>query len=143
MRYFLLLFGLCYTLLAGDAAAILKTLKGDVKIERYGGTPPTEVEGEELYSGDILVTGKDGALSVIFNDGTVVSLGNRSILRIDDYLYKPEKRKYRFELFLKRGSATVESGKIAKSDPDSVIFRVPQGTIGVRGTRFFVEVRDE
>lgn len=135
----LLLLTLC-ALRADDAVAVLKNLKNGVEIHRGDLLLTAPASGEKLYSGDILFTGSDGALSVIFNDGSIVSLGNKSILKIDDYLFVPCEKRYRFDLFLKKGNAVFETGKIGKAAPEAVTFRVPEGTIGVRGTKFFVEV---
>jgi len=76
----------------------------------------------------------------VFNDGSTVALGHKSVLKIDDYLFEPSRKNYRLDLSLNEGSAIVETGKIGKLSPESVTFRVPEGTIGVRGTRFFVKV---
>ncbi len=42
---------------------------------------------------------------------------------------------------MSKGLATFESGKIGKLSPESVRFRIPEGTIGIRGTKFYVEVK--
>ncbi|NOX16251.1 MAG: FecR domain-containing protein [Epsilonproteobacteria bacterium] len=51
------------------------------------------------------------------------------------------KNKFAFDLNMKKGLASFESGKIGKLAPKVVHFRVPEGTIGIRGTKFYVEVK--
>ncbi len=140
MKRFLLLSLLIVDLWAGQAVAVLESLKNDVGIRRNGVQISTPKSGDALYRGDVLFTGSSGALSIVFNDGTAVSLGNKSALKIDDYLFEPTRKQYRFDILLEKGNAMFETGKIGKVAPESVTFRVPEGTIGVRGTRFFVEV---
>ncbi|WP_345970844.1 FecR domain-containing protein [Sulfurimonas sp. HSL1-6] len=140
MKQILLLCLISITLWSAESVAVLDNLKNEVGIRRGGDVITPSGSGEELYRGDIIFTGSDGALSILFNDGSTVALGNKSVLKIDDYLFEPSQKKYRFDLFLKEGSAIVETGKIGKVSPKSVTFRVPEGTIGVRGTRFFVKV---
>ena len=62
-------------------------------------------------------------------------------LKIEKYLYKPKQMEYGFEMFLESGSASFESGKIGELDPEKFIFKTPQGTIAIRGTKFLVKVK--
>jgi hypothetical protein len=140
MKRALLLCLLSLQLWSAEAVAILESQKNEVGIRRAGNVITPQSGREELYRGDILFTGKEGALSIVFNDGSTVALGHKSVLKIDDYLFEPSEKNYRLDLSLNEGSAIVETGKIGKLSPESVTFRVPEGTIGVRGTRFFVKV---
>jgi hypothetical protein len=36
----------------------------------------------------------------------------------------------------------VETGKIGKLAPQNFAFQIPQGTIGIRGTKFIVDVEE-
>ncbi|WP_345989541.1 FecR family protein [Sulfurimonas sp. HSL1-2] len=140
MKRLLLLCLMSLQLWSAEAVAVLDSQKNEVGIRRGGDVITPKDSGAELYPGDILFTGKEGALSILFNDGSTVALGHKSVLKIDDYLFEPSQKAYRFDLSLSEGSAIVETGKIGKLSPESVTFRVPEGTIGVRGTRFFVKV---
>jgi len=40
---------------------------------------------------------------------------------------------------LPKGTIVFESGKIGKLAPEKVTIKVPQGIIGIRGTKFIVE----
>ncbi|MHC3993873.1 FecR family protein [Thiomicrolovo sp. ZZH C-3] len=140
MKRALLLSLLTLQLWSAEAVAVLESQKNEVGIRRGGSVITPQTDRAELYRGDILFTGKKGVLSIVFNDGSTVALGHKSVLKIDDYLFDPGQKAYRFDLSLDEGSAIVETGKIGKLSPESVTFRVPEGTIGVRGTRFFVKV---
>jgi len=60
---------------------------------------------------------------------------------INKFIVKPSKKKYDVDLKLKKGKAVFSSGKIGKLSPKSVKFRIPEGIIGIRGTKFAVEVK--
>lgn len=120
--------------------AIVKNLSGDVMVKRAEKLVEM-TQGDKLLKNDILITKSSSSVGVIFQDGTVLSLGENSILHVDDFLFEPAKSEFKFDIKLDQGLATFESGKIGKLAPESVMFRIPEGTIGIRGTKFYVEVK--
>ena len=126
--------------LAANGVAIVKSVKGDVKVKRDGATTPLK-PGSRLQNGDVIITGGAGRVGVIFNDGSVLALKENSFLRIKDFTFKPIEQQFNFDLFLKKGTALFESGKIGKLSPKDFKFEIPKGTIGIRGTKFLVEVK--
>ncbi len=123
-----------------DDIAIIKSLDGSVKIKRAEQVLIAE-KSHNLQSGDILITGKDSHIGVIFHDGSVLTLKENSFLRVNDFEFKPIENKFKFNLKLKKGAALFQSGKIGTLSPESFIFEIPEGTIGIRGTKFLVEVK--
>ena len=87
------------------------------------------------------MTGSNSRVGVIFRDGSVLSLEGNSFLRIKEFIFQPIEDKFDFKLFLKKGTALFESGKIGTLSPKSFRFEIPQGTVGIRGTKFLVEVK--
>lgn len=136
LSLFILIFSL--SAVASESVAFIKSVKGDATIKRENSVIPIH-SGVALFSNDILQTGSDGAIGISFNDGTRIALGSKSILVIDDYLFAPSRKDFRFDLNLQKGTAVFESGKISKLAPEKVHFKVPQGIIGIRGTKFVVE----
>ena len=126
--------------LLAENIAIVKNVTGKVYAKRAKANVELNI-GNQLQKKDILITQKDSSIGIIFHDGTLLSLGENSILSIDKYLFKPSKNQFAFDLNMKKGLATFESGKIGKLAPKTVHFRVPEGTIGIRGTKFYVEVK--
>jgi len=123
---------------ASEAVALIKNVKGESTLKRENTIFPAE-KGELLLRRDVIQTGENATMGLSFNDGTRLSVGPKSILVIDDYLFQPAKKNFRFDLTLQKGTAVFESGKISKLAPEKVKFRVPQGVIGIRGTKFVVE----
>lgn len=120
--------------------AIVKNLSGEVSAKREHKTVLLVI-GQKIQEGDVIVTKSKSDVGMIFEDGTIVALGENSILSVDKYLFKPASNEFLVDMDMKRGLASFESGKIGKLSPQSVKFRVPEGTIGIRGTKFYVEVK--
>lgn len=95
---------------------------------------------QQIMLNDILRTGSDGALGVILRDDTVLSLGPNSEFSVAEFAFSPVEDKLSFVGKMTRGTATFLTGKIGQMRPEAVKVKTPNGTIGVRGTQFLVEV---
>ncbi len=140
MQKVFLFFIISTSLLFASGIAIVKKVGGEVFVKRNSHLISLKA-GEQLYEGDILITKKNGKIGIIFDDGTLLSLGENSILNINKYIFKPASNSFDINLDMKKGLAAFESGKIGKLSPKSVKFKIPEGTIGIRGTKFLVEVK--
>lgn len=120
--------------------AIVKKMTGDVSAKRVDQTISLAI-GQKIQEGDLIVTKNNSDIGLIFEDGTIVALGENSILSVNKYLFKPATNEFLVDMDMKKGLASFESGKIGKLSPQSVKFRVPEGTVGIRGTKFYVEVK--
>lgn len=125
----------------GENIAIAKSVNGNVQVKRDS-VYLNVVRGSELQSGDIVQTSDNASVGLVFNDGTVLSVGPKSMLELNKYLFKPSSKEYDFDVTLKKGTTAYESGKLGKMAPQKVAFRVPQGSIGIRGTKFIVDVEE-
>jgi hypothetical protein len=137
------LLGLLLTVVVVGAAediAIVKSVAGQVEVKRSWQVNKLKA-GDNLESGDILMTGPQGRVGVIFNDGSTLALAENSYLRIDDFIFKPIESRFKFHIYMEQGTALFGSGKIGKLAPEKFKFEIPRGTIGIRGTKFLVEVR--
>ena len=96
--------------------------------------------GLQLLAGDRLVTGKDGRMSLTFVDNTRFAVGPNSSIAVSEFQYDKTRQKGSYVTQVDRGSLAVSSGRIAKSDRDAMKVRTPNTLLGVRGTKFIVEV---
>lgn len=119
--------------------ALVKKEEGDVKVKRSDQLILPKV-GDQLQVNDIVLTGSNGKIGMIFHDGALLSLGPNSTISIDSYLFQPTENKFDFKLDMKQGMAKYSSGKIGKLQPDAFEMKVPEGIIGTRGTSFAIEV---
>ena len=139
MTKFLLLITFMSSSLFGSVA-IVKTLTGKADVKRGTTTISLKV-GSSLENGDIIKSKSKSAIGITFDDGSRVSLGEKAIFVINKFKVDPSKKEYDVDLDLQKGKAVFSSGKISKLSPKSVKFRIPEGIIGIRGTKFAVEVK--
>jgi len=132
---------LCVSLATSAAeshAALVKTVSGRVTIARDGNTRDAE-SGTRLHADDRVVAAPGATAAIVFTDGTMVTLGGGADIHVVDYVFEPKAGKYAFSLYMRKGSAIYESGKIGKLAPESVKLETPKATVAVRGTRFLIE----
>jgi hypothetical protein len=121
------------------SVARISELTGTAIIER-GFTTLAAATGTRLQSEDAIKTGEDGSLGIIFDDETTISLGPNSSLKIQSYVFNPDASEFSFVVRLFKGTAAYVSGLIAKLSPGSTEFITPSASIGIRGTRFVIQV---
>ncbi|MEO8746088.1 MAG: FecR family protein [Rhodanobacter sp.] len=121
-------------------AALVKSVSGDVQVTRQHDTFKA-TSGTKLLVSDRVVTASGASAAVVFRDGTLLTLGSGADILVRDYVFEPKEGKFAFALYLARGSAIYESGKIGKLSPQSVAIQTPRATVGVRGTRFLIETK--
>ena len=134
--------GLITLLTASPVAAEIARIKqssGTAAVER-GGQRLKSAPGVQLLAGDRLLTGKDGRISVTFIDNTRFAVGPNSQVSVSEFQYDRTRQKGSFVTRVDRGSLAVVSGKIAKSNRDAMKVRTPNTLLGVRGTKFIIEV---
>lgn len=119
--------------------ARIKQSSGTAAVER-GSQRLRTAPGLQLLAGDRLVTGKDGRISVTFVDNTRFAVGPNSRVSVSEFQYDRTRQQGTFVTRVDRGSLAVVSGKIAKSKRDAMKVRTPNTLLGVRGTKFIVEV---
>ena len=79
-------------------------------------------------------------MGVTLADDTQVSIGPRSEVRLDSFVYEPTQGQLGLVLQFIRGTAAYVSGRIAKLAPDAVRLETPAAIVGVRGTTVAVQV---
>jgi len=119
---------------------IVKNMTGEVEVKRGKDLKGIKA-GFLLENGDIIMTKSKSSIGITFDDGTVLSLDEKAIFIINKFKVKPEKKEFDVDLYLKKGKAIFSSGRVGKLAPKSVKFRIPEGIIGIRGTKFAVEVK--
>lgn len=118
----------------------IKTVAGAASIQR-GSTAIPARPGTQIEPGDVLVTGKTGRLGVTFVDNTRFALLGDSKVEITEFIYDRSRVSGTFVASVARGRVGIVSGKIAKSGKDVMRVKTPTTLLGVRGTRFLVEVK--
>ena len=117
----------------------VKKASGEAYVERAGERIDA-APGITLETADVLVTGGDGKISVTFIDNSRFSVGPDSRVALEIFEFNATTHEGRFESRIERGSLAIVSGQIADETPDAMKVRTPTSILGVRGTRFVVEV---
>ena len=120
-------------------AGRIKVVSGEAVVVRDGATIPAH-SGVTVYASDSLRTGDDGRVGITLADDTQVSIGPRSEVRLDSFVYEPTQGQLGLVLQFIRGTAAYVSGRIAKLAPDAVRLETPAAIVGVRGTTVAVQV---
>ena len=131
-------------LIATPASAEIGRVKrayGQASIVRGGGVLPA-TSGLPLIEKDVLQTGPDGRISIAFIDNTRFSVGPRSRIAVSRFKFDETTHQGgRFDTTVERGTLAVVSGQIAHEGKDAMRVRTPTSLLGVRGTRFVVDVK--
>jgi hypothetical protein len=119
----------------------IRTLEGEGSILRDGASLPAAL-GLTLHRGDVIRTGKPGALGIVLNDETTVSLGSGSELALVDYAFAPKESRFALVLRMAKGTFSYVAGLIGKLAPSTIQVQLPDATIGVRGTKLLITIEE-
>ena len=98
-----------------DAVGKIQTTIGPVTVMRAGGVVARVDVGEFVYQGDAIATGADGAVGIIFADGTVFNLSSDARAVLNEFAYDPNGSSNSALLSLAQGKFAFIAGKAAKT----------------------------
>ena len=141
--FILTLLAACGSVAEADNSQVaqIKTVSGQAEIVRNGARTAAKI-GDPLYEKDTIETGGDGAIGITFIDNTVMSSGPNSEIVLEDYKFNSSNFKGSMLTDMNRGTVSMISGDIARSTPGAMKVKTPTAILGVRGTRFVIEVKD-
>lgn len=85
---------------------------------------------------DIIVTETKGRVKIIFQDNTIVTLGEKSRIKLDDYSWSKNDKQGKFKITINEGLFRIIGGKITKSNPAAFVAKTPAASIGIRGSSY-------
>ena len=94
--------------------------------------------GSKIYYGDTIIVKSQSNAQILFLDETVMTVGENTELTIDDFVYDPKTDNGSFVTSIKSGIVKTISGKISGKDPEKLKIKMPNGSLGVRGTEFLI-----
>jgi hypothetical protein len=129
---------------ATPVAARAVQVRGVAKVSRGGGPLVVLVQGQPLYSGDVLQTQLDSHVVLAFSDGARITVNPSSQMGISEYTNpaklagatSPGIGSMIIDMF--KGGLRFATGLIGKANPEKVKVRTATATIGIRGTVFDV-----
>jgi hypothetical protein len=109
--------------------------QGTVTVTHAGTTTPVPLEpGDTIGINDTIETGPGSKASILFDDNTEFTLGEKTKLKVDDYVYDPNGTSNRASYSFLEGVLQYIGGLLDKKD--SVKINTPGVGVGIRGTEF-------
>jgi hypothetical protein len=97
--------------------------------------------GDLVYRGDMIETGSDGKLGVVFVDGSSFNVSANARMEVSEFVYDPHGHSNSSLMSLTKGTFTFLAGEVAHTGDMRV--DTPVGVIGIRGTTPRVEILDD
>ena len=94
--------------------------------------------GSKIFYGDTIMVKEKSNAQILLLDETALTVGEKSELTIDDFVYDPKTKVGKIVSNIKLGTVRIITGEISKQNPDNLNIKVPTGSIGARGTEFAV-----
>jgi hypothetical protein len=94
--------------------------------------------GSKIYFGDTILVKAQSNAQILLLDETALTVGEKSELTIDEFIYDPETKIGKIVSNIKIGTVRIVTGEISKKNPDNLEVNIPTGSIGARGTEFVV-----
>lgn len=121
------------------SAGYVAKVVGAAFVTRLGRTTPAAL-GQTIVEGMTLRTGAAGGLAVILDDGTLMSFGPHSELRLDRYRFAPASERFGLNAHFSRGTLSLATGALARLDPEAIRLTTPHGRIEVHAGHALLKV---
>jgi len=113
------------------------SIDGTAEIGRDGEWAAAVV-GDPVHAEDILRTGKPGHMRIVFDDDSVLTLGDSSELTVSDHVFAPDQGETRSLVDLLSGTVNAVVSEYYKNPNAAYEVKTKTATAGVRGTEFVV-----
>merc|ERR1712072_788708 len=110
---------------------IVGAVSGTVKTETRELKP-----GDKIYLNETIYAAEGSGTQLLLLDQSTFTIGSDSEVVMDTFIYDPSTNDGKIVAKVKEGSLKVISGLISKKNPDALTVKVPEGTLGSRGTEF-------
>lgn len=99
--------------------------------------------GDSIFFGDTINAAEGAKSQLLFIDETVMTVGAKTELTIDEFIFDPQDNSGKILTTIASGSVKILTGKISENNPENLEVNTPAGTIGTRGTEFKASVDPE
>ena len=128
--------GWTYVLAEQQPAGYISAVRGEVyAINSQGVTRSLKIK-DPVAIDDLIVTEEKGRVKLVFQDDTIVTLGEKSRIKLIDYNWSKEQKQGKFKVTINEGLFRIIGGKITKSNPESFVAKTPAASIGIRGSAY-------
>ena len=92
--------------------------------------------GASVFLNQEVSTGEAARLELTFNDGTLLTLGEKAKMILDSFVYSPAEGTGKLSMAV-TGAFRFVSGQVTKQRETQVAVTTPVATVGIRGTEFW------
>ena len=136
MKYVYLIFSLFFYQASVADDGIAKTLRTEKSVTAQLSDQVRVIKrGDGLSLLDTVKTGPLARASFRFHEGTVLTLGENSEIKIREFESTEQNKNAHFDFV--KGAFRMITGSITKTDSPNFTVNTPSGAIGVRGTDFW------
>ena len=100
-------------------------------------------QGDNVIFSDVYETGPEANAKLLFDDDTLITLGENTRLRVSENIYKPAKKQRSTVLDLLSGSARALVGKTFSGAKSKFEIHTPTTVAAAKGTYFIVKFYEE
>ena len=118
----------------GSASSVKNRVDGVI-----GGQARSLSAGSAVHSNEMIRSGDDSIANLVFIDQTRLSVGPKSEVRLDKFVYNPDQRSGAVVIQATRGAYRFATGT---QDSKNYQIKTPYATLGVRGTVLEVVVTE-
>src|SRR4029450_10792963 len=118
-----------------EAIGTVSRIQGEASAVHGGATRALGLNAS-VFLNEIVSTGAAARLEVTFKDSARLTLGEKTTLTLDRFVFNPAARRGRIG-FRVSGAFRFLSGQVSKLARSDVTMTTPFATIGVRGTEFW------
>ncbi|GJD46915.1 hypothetical protein AFCDBAGC_4800 [Methylobacterium cerastii] len=120
-------------LAAPETIGAIEKVQADATASQGHETRALAPTGPLLFK-DKLRTGPGARLEAKLEDGTVLTLGEKGRMTVDEFVYKPGYLGGAMSVKVAQGAFLFVGGKVEGPTGGNVVIETPVGTLGVRGT---------
>jgi len=122
------------TALAAEPAGKVDAVAGQVTVAGTDGAIRTLAKDAQIFAGDIISTGPNSRVRIIFSDEGVIFLRPSTRFVIDSYKHTGNTQQDESKFSLVKGGFRSVTGAIGQANKEKVRIETPVATIGIRGT---------
>ena len=122
--------------LHSEQVAYVSAVRGKVMAEDGKGQMRKLNMKGPIFVEDVITTGKNGRLQIIFTDNTIINLGRNSEMKLAEYEWDKARQKGGMKTKVKEGIFRVLGGAITKNSPENFSTETGIATIGIRGSMY-------
>jgi hypothetical protein len=109
----------------GTATVVVRTVTGTL-----GTYTRRLILRDQVAQNEVIATEPDAASEILFEDGTIMTLGPHAVVKLDKFVYDPDPTRCAFFLTVVEGVFRFVTGDLPHQ---SYQITTPNGTIGIRG----------